>query len=319
MLHTLSLKIRHFFHVVSNIRPIVWIGLYVLLMPVFGFIYWGLPDTQFRIPDGAGTDYWSWLYYSIVTITTLGFGDYTPAHAWAQAVTAVEVMCGLVILGFFLNAVGSMKSEIDVESEIEKQKRAHFSLEKEKLIVCIPTIMHALNTFLSYCYAVTTPLSKRTGDNAEYNPDFTFADMEDLFKPSGLPFDNTRLPAVARLLKCTTHTTLSLDSLQNRVDLSLWPDILENSFAFVANYQMFSSTDTLSGKAVNLLKDTDPTTDEEKAEQKLSGEIASFKGTPDITKADDLQPIVELYFFIKENAKRAINLEQELTRLANEQ
>lgn len=319
MLQTLSLKIKHFFHVVSNIRPIVWIGLYVLLMPIFAFIYWGLPDTQFRIPDGAGTDYWSWLYYSIVTITTLGFGDYTPAHVWAQIFTAIEVMCGLVILGFFLNAVGSMKSEIDVESEIEKQKRAHFSLEKEKLMLCVPTIMHTLNTFLSYCYAVTTPLSKRTDDNAEYNPDFTFDDMKDLFKPSGLPFDNTRLPAVARLIKCSTHTTLNLDSLQNRIDLSLWPDILENCFAFVANYQMFSSTDTLSGKAVNLLKDTDPTTDETQAEQKLSNEIAAFKGTPDVKKTDDLQPIVELYFFIKDNAKRAINLEQELTRLANEQ
>ena len=317
MLHTLSHKIRHFFHVVSNIRPIVWICLYVFLMPVFAFIYWGLPDTQFRIPDGAGTDYWSWLYYSIVTITTLGFGDYTPAHVWAQVVTAIEVMCGLVILGFFLNAVGSMKSEIDVESEIEKQKAAHASMEKEKLMLCIPTIMHTLNTFLSYCYAVTTPLSKRNAENAEYNPDFTFADMADLFKPSGLPFDNTRLPAVARLIKCSTHTSLNLDSLQNRIDLTLWPDVLENCFAFVANYQMFSSTDSLSGQAIDLLKDA--TVSGTDAEKKISGEISTFKGDPDIKKTDELQPVVELYFFIKENAKRAIQLEQELTGIANGQ
>ena len=103
-----SNRIRHFFHVISNVRPIIWIGSYIALMPVFALIYWALPDTQFRIPDGAGTDFGSWLYYSIVTITTLGFGDYTPAHGWAQAVTAIEVMCGLTILGFFLNAVGSM-------------------------------------------------------------------------------------------------------------------------------------------------------------------------------------------------------------------
>ncbi len=310
-------RIRHFFHVVSNIRPIIWIGAYVALMPIFAFIYWGLPDTQFRIPDGAGTDYWSWLYYSIVTITTLGFGDYTPAHAWAQAVTAVEVMCGLVILGFFLNAVGSMKSEIDVESEIEKQKRAHFSLEKEKLMLVIPTILHSLNTFLAYCYAVTTPLSKR-GENVKYNPDFTFNDMADLFKPSGLPFDNTRLPAVARLVKCASHTSLNLDSLQNRIDLTLWPDVLEDCFAFVANYQMFSSTDSLSGQALNLLSSADETSSEEAAEQKISAEISAQKGDPDVKQPGDLQPIVELYFFIKENANRAIQLEKTLTELANE-
>ena len=71
----LSDKTRHFFHVVSNIRPIVWIVLYVVLMPLFAFIYWMLPDGQFRIPDGGTVGYGSWLYYSIVTITTLGFGD----------------------------------------------------------------------------------------------------------------------------------------------------------------------------------------------------------------------------------------------------
>ncbi|MDE6692958.1 MAG: potassium channel family protein, partial [Muribaculaceae bacterium] len=92
---TISARIRHFFHVISNVRPIIWIGSYIALVPVFALIYWALPDSQFRIPDGAGVDFGSWLYYSIVTITTIGFGDYTPAHGWAQCVTAVEVMCGL--------------------------------------------------------------------------------------------------------------------------------------------------------------------------------------------------------------------------------
>ena len=104
-IHVLSRKTRHFFHLVSNIRPIVWIGLYICITPIFALIYYWSPDSQFRIPEGAGTDYGSWLYYSIVTITTLGFGDYTPAHGWAQMVTAIEVMCGPVFLGLFLNAV----------------------------------------------------------------------------------------------------------------------------------------------------------------------------------------------------------------------
>ncbi|MDE6769427.1 MAG: hypothetical protein K2J78_06865, partial [Muribaculaceae bacterium] len=113
-----------------------------------------------------------------------------------------------------------------------------------------------------------------------------------------------------------THTSLNLDSLQNRIDLTLWPDVLENCFAFVANYQMFSSADSLSGQAIDLLKNA--TVSGTEAEKKLSAEIAAFKGDPDIKKVDELQPVVELYFFIKDNAKRAIQIEQELTRLANE-
>ena len=316
MLHSLSNWFRHFFHVVSNIRPIVWICSYVCLMPVFALIYWWLPDSQFRIPENAGTDFGLWLYYSIVTITTLGFGDYTPAHGWAQAVTAVEVMCGLIILGLFLNAVGSMKSEIDVETELEKQRHVHFAMEKEKLMKCIPTVMHNLNKFLAYCYAVTTPETKRKEEDAEYNPDFTFNDMSDLFKPSGLPFDKTRMPAVERLMKCSSQTSLSLDSLETRVDLTLWPELLENCFTFVANWQMFSSFDVLSEKAIALLPKGEDGSEEE-AESKISAEIASWKGESDFNNRSGMREIGELYHFIKENAAIARQLEVAITKVAN--
>jgi hypothetical protein len=316
MIEKVSNKIRHFFHVVSNIRPIFWIGLYIAITPVFALIYWALPDGQFRIPDNAGTDFGSWLYYSIVTITTLGFGDYTPAHGWAQAITAIEVVCGLSIFGFFLNAVGSMKSEIDVESEVVKQKQAHFEMEKRKLLLTIPSIIHNLNIFLSYCYALTTPVDRRSDDQPQYNPEFQFNDMADLFKPSGLSFDNTRLPAVARFVKSAAQTSLNLDSLQTKVDLTLWPDILEECFAFVANFQMFSATDVLSQKADALLSEGEDLT-ADKAEAKVATQIANWTGPVDVKKEQNLQPVIELYFFIKDNAALARKLETALTKIAN--
>lgn len=312
----LSNKLKHFFHVVSNIRPVIWIGSYVALMPIFAVFYWLMPDGQFRIPDGGTTDFGSWLYYSIVTITTLGFGDYTPMHGLSQIVTAVEVMCGLVILGFFLNAVGSMKSEIDVESEIEKQKRVHFSLEKQKLLTTIPSVLHNINTFLAYCYAVTTPLSDRNKADTEYNPDFKFSDMADMFKPSGLPSDNTRLPAVARLVKSAANTSLCLDSLQNRVDLTLWPDLLEDSFAFVAGFQMFSSTDTLSRHPKELVESHNG--DDKDAEARISSDIASFASASAAKSESRMQPVVELYDFIRNNAAIARKIETALTALSSQ-
>ncbi|MDE5595589.1 MAG: potassium channel family protein [Muribaculaceae bacterium] len=302
-LHHLSNRIRHFFHVVSNVRPIVWICLYVALTPVFALIYQALPDGQFRIPDGAGTDYGSWLYYSIVTITTLGFGDYTPAHGLAQSVTAVEVMCGLIILGFFLNAVGSMKSEIDVESEVEKQRRLNQETQRQNLLRNIPATLHNLNIFLSYCYAVTTPAAKRA-DEQRYNPDFSFSDMADMFRPSGLPDDNTKLPAVQRLLKSAERTSLLLDSLQNRVDMLQWPELLENCFGFVADCEMFTSAD-------RFLLHPKP-----EAEQTVAEKLKTFTGSPDDAPAE-LQPEAELYHFIKKTASRALTLETLLSEIAS--
>lgn len=243
MKYTLTQRFSHFFHIVSNIRPIIWIGLYICAAPLFALVYWALPEGQFRIPDGDCTGYGSWLYYSIVTITTLGFGDFTPAHGAAQAVTAVEVMCGLIFLGLFLNAVGAMKSEIDVESEVEKQKQIHRTMEHQKLLNSVPMVIHSLNSFLSYCYAVTTPPEKRDSEDARYNPDFSLSDMKSMFLPSGLPSDRTNLPAVERLIHSASQTSLALDLLQQRVDLALWPGLMETCFSFVAQCQIFSNKD----------------------------------------------------------------------------
>lgn len=314
---TLSDRVRHFFHVVSNIRPVVWIGLYVALTPVFALIYMWLPDGQFRIPAGGSTDFGSWLYYSIVTISTLGFGDYTPSHGWAQLVTAIEVLCGLIILGLFLNAVGSMKSEIDVASEIEKQRHRHFNIEKEKLLKSIPSIINSLNTFLAYCYAITTPVNKRTDEDARYNPDFSFNDMADLFKPSGLPIDHTSLPVVVRLLKSASQTSLALDSLQTRVDISLWHEVVDDCFSFVANYQMFSSIDSLSGKPTALFMESGDITEQD-AENRISKMISEWKGPLEFKNMVEMQPVGELYFLIKDNAAIALKLEAAFTKIANE-
>ena len=312
---TFSDRVRHFFHVVSNVRPLVWICLYIALTPIFALIYHWLPDGQFRIPEGAPTDYGSWLYYSLVTITTLGFGDYTPAMGWAQAVTAIEVICGVTIIGFFLNAVGSMKSEIDITSELEKQKALHEAQEKEKLLKTIPILLHNINLFLAYCYAVTTPVSKRD-DNHQYDDDFSFNDMADMYKSSGLSVDYGNTPAIEGFLRAAMRTSLCLDSMQSRIDMTLWPEIMEDSFSFVADCQMFTSSDVLAEKIdlkIREGKDISP----DKTEVMISKEIADYKGPLDNTMQKSLIPYFVLYEFIKKNAGLARKIETALTAIAS--
>lgn len=237
LLQKISDYFRHEFHVISNVRPLVWIMLYIVLIPIFALIYWALPDGQFRIPDGSGTNFGSWLYYSIVTITTLGFGDYTPAHGWAQWVTAIEVMCGLLTLGFFLNAVGSMKSEIDVNSEIEKQRKLHEAQESDKLKKMAPAVIHTLSLFISTAYTFEDLQKNHAGENPE------------------------KLKTTERHLKKSAYNVaLALDSLQTRIDLTLWPEMLEDCFSFVANFQVFSADNAVKDSDFNtFLTDNLPT------------------------------------------------------------
>lgn len=220
--HRFILWLQHIFHIISNVHPCVWMGLYLVLIPIFAFFYWLLPDGQFRIPDDGGTNFGSWIYYSIVTITTLGFGDYTPAHGWSQAITAIEVMSGLLCMGFFLNSVGAMHGEAEVDAEVEKQRQIHLAQEKDKLVKSTPVICHILNAFIKQCEEATSR-------------------------------GNTTLTFAPELTKAAARASLSIDSFQNRVDLTLWPDLLEPCFAFVANYQIMASD------VSSLTHDPDPT------------------------------------------------------------
>jgi hypothetical protein len=45
------------------------------------------------------------LYLSASTITTLGFGDIVPLTSAARLAVSCEAICGILVMGLFLNAV----------------------------------------------------------------------------------------------------------------------------------------------------------------------------------------------------------------------
>jgi hypothetical protein len=45
------------------------------------------------------------LYFSAITITTLGFGDITPVSSVARIIVGGEAVLGIVLMGLFLNSV----------------------------------------------------------------------------------------------------------------------------------------------------------------------------------------------------------------------
>jgi len=70
-------------------------GLWTLLIAViFAAIY-----TQVSVDYGSHETWLSPLYYSVVTLTTLGYGDVLPTSVTAQAVSMIEVIIGYVMLG----------------------------------------------------------------------------------------------------------------------------------------------------------------------------------------------------------------------------
>ena len=71
----------------------------VVFALIYEIIYFCSPATfkaDFISPTWSGI---SFLYYSIVTFTTLGFGDIVPKSPWVQLLVTLEVIMGYVMLG----------------------------------------------------------------------------------------------------------------------------------------------------------------------------------------------------------------------------
>ena len=78
---------------------------YALLVVIFGCLYRiadvTAPLPQFAVHGGAARiSFVDALYYSVATITTLGFGDIAPTSPLVRAMTALEVVSGVLMLLF---------------------------------------------------------------------------------------------------------------------------------------------------------------------------------------------------------------------------
>jgi len=78
-------------------RIVLSLRSYLELIINFAIIYFLLP-INFWKDCNAPTDIESSIYFSGVTITTLGYGDISPAHWFPQFLTVYEVFCGFILL-----------------------------------------------------------------------------------------------------------------------------------------------------------------------------------------------------------------------------
>ena len=84
--------------------------LYLSLIPIFAVIYTLLPE-GFIHYDQLSNTFLTNLYYSAVTVTTLGYGDITPINEIAAILVGTESVLGVVIIGLFLNQLSHNKME----------------------------------------------------------------------------------------------------------------------------------------------------------------------------------------------------------------
>lgn len=291
-----------------KLRPSVFLLIYLSLIVIYALAYCYLPDGI----HGDDFTFLKSIYFSTVTITTLGYGDITPKSNAAMMVVASEAILGIVIIGLFLSSLWqSFVSQIEEQQDMSIKKR----LSQQNL--------HSLSSFYRYLKVVigdyqmalvelTTPMAKRQGLTRP-NPDFLFSDLQDLYGPSLLTKSGFSKPVVHHYFDKLDSLLSDLKFVLSNFDLSEYPVIHSTLVDFLTLSRAQDVREALYsyekiGGGGKLMKDT------------LAEMIKEHDQCPDLEtyKSNVVTPAMILYLTLKVQIPQIKTLENEFdTLMAN--
>lgn len=107
--------------------------IFLATIPLFAVIYTILPADYFDY-GLLNNNFAINLYFSAITITTLGYGDIVPLNEAAAVLVGMESVLGVVIAGLFLNQIAYNRMEKEKESDGIKQATRAKLRESDKLL-----------------------------------------------------------------------------------------------------------------------------------------------------------------------------------------
>lgn len=85
----------------AQIPTLFWLASYLVVIIAFAFDYLANGE-MFCEPISSLVNA---LYFSVVTITTLGYGDFYPEHNFAKYACSAQAITGVLLIGLYLNSL----------------------------------------------------------------------------------------------------------------------------------------------------------------------------------------------------------------------
>lgn len=297
---------------ILNVSPKNWGLIYIILIPIFAVVYLLLPDKSFcQLQNNFDcTSILQCLYFSTITITTLGFGDFYPITAIARVFVMTETLLGMVVIGLFLNSVAFLKSKIDAETEKEKAEADYMHQEKLKLSRYYSILQREIKRYYRYTIIITHPMSKRGGDK-NFNPDFSFHDLADLFMSTMLLTDATYEPAINYYYKSQSDLAATLKSILLSIDLKDWRELENDIIQILENIRILDFEKYI-------LNQPNMRVGKEKASEFDAKMIRDWDQEIEFRPSSGANAYIALYKLIKLNMPLIDKVEKEIQTIINE-
>jgi len=209
--------------------------IYIILIPLFGLIYYFSPEFW-----SAPLSLVQSIYFSVVTVTTLGYGDITPQTEIARALTALESILGIIFIGLFLNSVATAADVRRAERHNQAAKLhllAQYQEWREDLL-------HACLCAADNSYSVDYELEKKLVNFEEFRESFSGENINRWYKVLGGMQDNNSIIQdiilLSDLFSQQINTALGKINTENTTSLRILTRVSQESFRR-KNLDLFSS------------------------------------------------------------------------------
>lgn len=194
-------------------RPFFILFCYLLVVAAYALIYF----VTYKEYKQLSHNIMDALYFSMITITTLGYGDITPASLTAKCFVASEAVVGVIVIGIFLNSIASFYARVREEMDKDETRLKRLWSITKRMDLIEPSaviLLIAINSMLSKKVQKFTAAELRTLT-------FHVGDLKELFAPSMFYRAGVSTPSVFFYFDCLKKFITKVDLLVAHDDMSL--------------------------------------------------------------------------------------------------
>jgi len=289
----------HLILAVGRCQPRFYALAYFALIPIFAAAYAYTPGLSLQCAQSDACGKFQALYFSTVTITTLGYGDVIPKGWATQAAAGMEALLGIVVIGLFLNSLSFAISSAAQQMEAESQRRAQRSAELVRFRNFLSVVRVYLARYRRYVIVATTPIGQqrqeklRSGvDIAQDYKSLKISDLRDILKPTLLLSDDPLRSSAFYYFKAQDDLLQAIREFMQSVDLSRWPDIEQLCRKWIENCADWDWRDGI----LVWEKDYNSQNSLGRIFEKM---LAEWTGGADLLPSNGVNPFIALFHLIK--------------------
>lgn len=275
------------------------------LIPLFAIIFSALPIDCWNNPqDGLPPkSFWDFMYFSIVSITTLGFGDIYPTTLLSKSLVATETLGGIIFIGLFLNSLSTEQAKKVSELEEKRHQSNIREIEKNKLYLRKEIIETRLDRYVLSTYCLVTPIAQRDFKNINITPsNIKINDMFDMFNTTMLLSQSIETSSLEMFLRVQDELYEEMSNLTKEVNIGYWPSLVITINNFMSNCVKFDYKDSLLG-----IKNT--RIGNEPASKTFSTFIKDYAGELAFSPSNSINQFIALYKLVVENIKEVAGIQ----------